>query len=56
MSIYFCVGCDQYKDSDYDGYHEGPNEGYICDECECKAHEEFFRDSMDQLRKMMKGG
>lgn len=54
MSVFFCNGCDRYLDSDIEGYHDDPDQGNICDECECKYHEEEFRKSMDQFRKMAK--
>lgn len=32
MSMFFCIACDQFADSD-DGCEEGPNNGLICSTC-----------------------
>lgn len=60
MSIFFCVECEALRDSDVDGCMFNPNdpslETCVCDECESKYHEEEFKESMDQFRKMAKMG
>ncbi len=57
MSVFYCPGCGNYRDSDIDGYHYmTPANEYLCDNCECKYHEEEFKESMDQFRKMAKMG
>lgn len=33
MSIYWCTGCNQYKDADTDGIVEDPNGHEICESC-----------------------
>jgi len=55
MSVFFCDGCNQYIDSDYDGYHVIVNTE-LCDNCESSHHEEEFMESMDQFRKIAKMG
>ena len=54
MSVYFCNGCSEYKDSDIDGMHDDSEIGYICDNCECLSHEHFYIQSMTHLAKLMK--
>jgi hypothetical protein len=56
MSIFFCAGCNQYLDSDIEGYHEIDDGIFKCDTCECLEHEEEFRECMNQFRKMAKLG
>jgi hypothetical protein len=52
MSVYFCVGCNQYIDSDVEGMHS-TDEGEICDMCECKNHDDFYNESMNEFKKMI---
>ena len=56
MSMFHCNGCDKYLDSDIEGYHEIDEGVFYCDMCECKEHEDDFRDMIDQFRKMVKMG
>ena len=53
MSTYTCIACDKWSESDIHGYHEF-EEGVMCDDCECKDHEEEFRENIDQFRKIAK--
>lgn len=56
MSTFHCNGCNQWLDSDKEGYHEMDENVFICDMCECRHQEDEFRESMDQFRKMAKMG
>ena len=52
MNVYFCNGCTEYKNSDIDGRHENDC-GFICDECECLDHMHLYKQSMENLAKLM---
>ncbi len=54
MSVYFCNGCHEYKDSDLEGLHDDCEIGYICDDCEGLTHEQFYIERMNHLARLMK--
>ncbi len=53
MNEYFCNGCSEYKNSDMDGRHDHCELGYICDECEGLTHEEFHKQQIKYLSKLL---
>ena len=32
MSMFYCIGCQQYRDSDHHGLNDGPT-GQYCEDC-----------------------
>ena len=47
MSIFYCTGCDQQKDADYDGCNQYLDETEYCDTCEEKM---FFEENTALFR------
>lgn len=56
MSVFFCNGCNAYLDSDIAGYHSIEDDCFLCDDCECRNHDEHYHEMIDQLRMMVKLG